>query len=310
VDARPIVARSGPGDAGVAAIAAKQHGSINAAQLRFVGLDRKAVSRRKQHGLLHPKHRGVYAVGHGALGELGEIVAALLAIGPGGSVSHQAAAFLAKTLPSLALPIDVSVARSNGHRRSRSGITVHQPIALQGPDVTRRGIIPFTSPARTLIDLAETDFALVEPALNEGRAIKAFTQHDIDRALVRSEGRLGAKRVSALLASESDPGFSRSEAERILRGLLRRAGFPPARRNSEIHKIELDFYWPDEKLNVEFDGFGTHGQRRRNFESDRDRDGALAAKGIQVIRVTWWQLTREAPKVVARIAAALALRGA
>ena len=111
----------------------------------------------------------------------------------------------------------------------------------------------------------------------------------------------------AYLDAEADPGFSRSRAERILRGLLSRSGLPSPRRNAAVHGVELDFWWPEAKVNVEMDGFGSH-RRRRNFESDRDRDTFLASRGIQVLRFTWWKLTREQPVVVARIAAALALR--
>ena len=47
-----------------------------------------------QRGLLHPDHRGVYAVGHAELPPLGREVAALLACGPSAVLSHRSAAAL------------------------------------------------------------------------------------------------------------------------------------------------------------------------------------------------------------------------
>ena len=49
-------------------------------------------------------------------------------------------------------------------------------------------------------------------------------------------------------------------------------------------------HWPDQKLIVEVDGYGTHGDRRA-FETDRLRDQRLLAAGWRVARVTDWQMT-------------------
>jgi very-short-patch-repair endonuclease len=65
--------------------------------------------------------------------------------------------------------------------------------------------------------------------------------------------------------------------------------------------------WPEHKLVVEVDGYAFHAGRRA-FERDRRRDAALAALGYTVVRVTWRQLVDAPHAVVARIAAALAVR--
>lgn len=113
--------------------------------------------------------------------------------------------------------------------------------------------------------------------------------------------------MAQLLRLEESPGFSRSRGETILARLIREAGLPPPRRNSVVHRRELDFYWPDARLNAEVDGSTTH-TRNRNFESDRERDAELATHGIQVISFTWLQLIQSSSTVVARLAAALAIR--
>ena len=54
-------------DAGLAAVAARQHGVVSSTQLRGLGLTKQNVAWRAAAGRLHPLHRGVYAVGHAAL---------------------------------------------------------------------------------------------------------------------------------------------------------------------------------------------------------------------------------------------------
>ena len=53
---------------------------------------------------------------------------------------------------------------------------------------------------------------------------------------------------------------------------------------------EVDLHWPDVKLIVEIDGYGTHDHRRA-FETDRLRDQRLLVAGWRVARVTDWQMT-------------------
>ena len=66
---------------------------------------------------------------------------------------------------------------------------------------------------------------------------------------------------------------------------------------------ELDVYWPEARLALEIDGAETHDTTYA-FHSDRRRDRALAAQGIQVNRVTWpdlnAELTRQLRAILAR----------
>jgi very-short-patch-repair endonuclease len=87
--------------------------------------------------------------------------------------------------------------------------------------------------------------------------------------------------------------------------LLRDARLPEPLTNVRVAGFEADFFWPDQKLIVEFDGYQFHGHRRA-FERDRRRDQAHIAAGYTVIRVTWRQLTEEPLAVVATISRVLA----
>jgi very-short-patch-repair endonuclease len=106
-------------------------------------------------------------------------------------------------------------------------------------------------------------------------------------------------------ALATDGTFTRSEAERALRALIRRAHLPQPRTNARVEGVEVDAHWPEQRLIVEVDGFAFH-RTRAAFERDRARDAQLTAAGFRVIRVTWRQLQHEPERVAATIAAALA----
>ena len=277
---------------------------VTLAQLRFAGLSPDQVRRSCRRGWLERVHRGVFAVGHRPRTTRATATAAVLGVGDGSIVSHGYAAAIQDLSPDCEGVVELTMPPSR--RRSRPGIRVHRSITISPADILRIDGLPLTAPARTILDLADCGGAF-EVALNEARAHRSVTAAALRSVICRNRGRRGAAILDDFLTAERDPGFSRSDAEEALRKLIRRAGLPPPQRNVRLHGAELDFYWPQAKLNAETDGFATHG-RRRNFESDRERDARLASHGIQVLRFTWWQLTREAPKVVARLAAALALR--
>lgn len=307
VDAGGILASTGPGDAAAAAIAAGQHGHITSAQLAFVGIGRDAIASRARRGWLHRAHRGVYLLGHPSTPEIGRLAGAILACGPLALLSHRAAAFLWGLLPLLPGPMDVSLPQRHG--RNRPGIRVHRAAALGRRDRRRRDGLPVTSPARTLLDLAESEPpAELEAALNAARTARLITQSELGVLLARSVGHRGLAQLAPLFRAQTTNEFSRSRAERIMRRLIERAGLPTPRRNVVVHGHELDLFWPELALNVEVDGYTWHSTRSQ-LDSDRDRDTFLAAHGIQVIRFTRSQLLEPA-LVVARLSAAIALAAA
>jgi very-short-patch-repair endonuclease len=159
-----------------------------------------------------------------------------------------------------------------------------------------------TTPARTLLDLAAAgSISRVELALDEARALRLVSQEEV--AELAGSGRRGGAVLRGLIADA--PGFTRSEAERRLRALARRARLPPPRTNVRLHGHELDAYWPQQRLAVEVDSYAFHTPRAA-FEGDRRRDQELMAHGVRVARVTWRQLADEPEAVVARLAAGLA----
>lgn len=294
----------GGGDATAATFASRQHGLVTIAQLRYAGLSRSAVAHRVAGGRLFGVHRGVYLVGHTARTELTTLAAAVLAIGPGALISHASAALLWELIESHRGPVHVTVPRASA--RVRPLIVVHRMAALDKQDLRVRAGLPVSSPAATILDLAETWSPVeVERALNEARQRRLVRQGELDSLIARSPGRRGLKILVPLLRSQTNNDFSRKEAERILWGLIRQADLPTPRRNVRVSGFELDFFWPELRLNVETDGYQWHSARHR-LNADRDRDATLAANGVQVLRFSWDQLKRP-QQVLARLSAAIAL---
>ena len=100
--------------------------------------------------------------------------------------------------------------------------------------------------------------------------------------------------------------MTRSEAERRLLALIRRARLPIPRTNVRIGRHEVDFHWPEQRLVLEVDGYAFHSSRRA-FERDRLRDAELQALGQRVMRATWRQIEREPQALLVLIAGALAV---
>jgi very-short-patch-repair endonuclease len=257
------------------------------AQLRQLGLPRQAVHARMRAGRLYELHRGVYAVGHQALTWRGRLVAAVYACGSGALASHRAAGAVHGLVGAGRIEVTVP----HGHR-ARRGIQVHRSRVIRSDDQTRIDGIPVTSVARTLVDLADV--------LPEDRLAKAIQQAEILRtfdltALERAAtpGRRGEHRLHRALANyRPEPHLLRGEAERRLKQLCTRHRLGRPQFNVSIHGYEVDAYWPEDNLALEIDGAATHNTTHA-FHDDRRRDRALAAAGIQTIRVTWPDLTAE-----------------
>jgi predicted transcriptional regulator of viral defense system len=70
-------------DLALAEVANEQLGLASLAQVVAAGVGRRAAQERAESGRLHRVHRGIYAVGHEALGREGRLLAAVRACGEG-----------------------------------------------------------------------------------------------------------------------------------------------------------------------------------------------------------------------------------
>jgi len=279
-------------DSAIAEVAESQHGVVTAAQLSDAGLGSAAISERASSGRLHRVHRGVYAVGHLALGNEGRWMAAVLACGGEAALSHGSAAALWGLLRPIGGPVHVSVPSTSGRARRR-GIHLHRCPTLSlvstslglaeetrhSPLVTVRNRIPVTSVARTVDDLR----GAVAPYL-------------VRRA------RRQAELAGVRLDGESDR--TRSDLERDFLRFCRRHDIPTPEVNVQVGRYEVDFLWREARLIVETDGYHYH-RGETAFESDHARDLDLRRHGYAVHHYTGAQLRDEPAEVVAELGDAL-----
>jgi predicted transcriptional regulator of viral defense system len=295
-------------DRAIARLAARQGGVVSARQLAAAALSRQAVHGRVRRGLLHPVHRGVYAVGHPAISVLGRRWAAVLALGDGAFVSHEAAADAFAIRPSSSWLVHVSV-RGRGGRGPRPGIRIHRPHLLPDEEVTALDGLPITTPARTLLDLAATGLTGrgLEAAVDRAEQQRLLDFADLRELLARHPRRPGTRRLEALLASYSAPLDTRSHLEELVIELCDAHDLPRPLVNCVIEGRVRDFYWPSRRLVVEADGYAWH-RSPSAFNDDRERDVELALAGLRGLRFTWHQVTRRRPYVADAILRGLGAR--
>ena len=268
----------------IGALASRQHGVVSLQQLRELGLTRHRIEARVEAKRLYRLHRGVYAVGHEALTPRSHFIAAVYACGPGSLLSHRAAGALQGLLDSTGV-IEVTAKRGC---KPKPGVVVHRSRHVHPDDRAQVDGIPTTSVARTLVDLADVlNERQLTRAVRQAELLKVFDLRAIEAALERSPGRRGRHRLKrVLVAYRPEPHLLRSRAERRLKRLCERHHLPQPQFNAQVAGYEVDVYWPQARLALEFDGAETH-QTRFAFHEDRRRDRVLATEGIQVARVTW-----------------------
>jgi very-short-patch-repair endonuclease len=291
----------------VARVLRSQNAAITYEQLIAAGLSRAAIRARVARGALVAVFYRVYVAGDPVMLPLAAETSALLSLGDA-VLSHRSAATVWGLTPPDRTTIHVTVP---GNPRPRPGVTIHRVRSLHPADLRIRHNLRLTSPARTMIDFAaDASSSELADAFGEARGKRLLSDAALSAALSRAPGNHEGAAVIRKLGRE-DPGstYTRSKAERLIRRLMKEAELPQPLVGRRLNGFTVDFLWPDQRLILEVDGHDTHGDRLA-FEEDRRRDQIQTAAGHTVVRVTWRQLTQEPMAVTARIAQALALRGA
>ena len=280
-----------PPDRRIAGVARRQHGVISRAQLVALGLSVAEIEGRVRRGRLHRVHQGVYAVGHLSLTRNGGFMAGVLACGDGAALSHFSAAVLWAMVRDRSWPVHVTSPKNRRH----AGLKVHRA-PLDGERVRRDGIV-VTTPARTLIDLADVaPRRLLERAIDEADYLRLDTT-----GLVPRHGRSGSRVLASVLAVHT-PGSTRtrSELEEMFLALCDRHGIPRPEVNVQIEGYECDFVWREQRVIVETDGGAAHGTAWAR-EHDPIKDAELTVAGWRVIRLTYVRVVNEPEAVAAQI---------
>lgn len=284
------------------ALATTQRGVVTAAELRAIGVDKDMRDQWMRRKRLHRRFRGVYLLGHPLPPPLALELAALKAAGRDALLARYTAAHLFGWLPA---PPEIHVV-TVGHRvRKQQALAPHTTPRLDPADRARYAGLPITAPARTIVDLArEVSEFVLERSLQEAMARKQVRPAQVEAALERATDPAGSRLLRALL-SGTHGGYSRSEGERVLLGLIRRARLPEPDRNQDIGPWNVDFLWRDRMLVVELDSYDAHTSSWA-FDRDHRKTIELERLGYTVRRFTGRQLKREPYLIVAEIARLLA----
>jgi len=224
-------------------------------------------------------------------------MAAVLACGRRGVLSHRSAAALWGLGPRWRDPIEVSAPS----RKRVEGVLVHRSRTLTSQEVTVHFGIPVTTVARTLLDLADVlDDRALARAVNDAQLKQRLRLDDLGALLADSPGRNTARLTPFV---EGACGPTRSVFEDAFLAFVDEYGLPRPEVNETIAGHEVDMLWRDERLIVELDSRDYH-DADQPFERDRDKDADLLVAGYSVVRITWRRL-RDAPAREARRLAGL-----
>ena len=264
---------------------AAQHGVVTRRQLLALGMSPKAIRHRLETGRLHELHRGVYAVGRPEVGRLAQLMAAVLACGPGARLSHRSGAELWGIRKRFDGRIEVSVP-ATAHPRCPE-LKVHRRAHLKPPRLV--GDIPVGDPVSILVDLATClSTEAVEDAVNEADRLRLVATDRLPALLAAHPRRPGRGRLRRILESQT---FSRSQTalERRFLPIARAAGLPEPGSQARLGRYRVDFHWPALGLVVETDSL-TYHRTAADQAVDITRDQAHARAGLRTLRFTHSQV--------------------
>ncbi len=294
----------------IAERAGQQLGLIRRDQLPDLGVGAGPLRSLTRSGLLVPVGRQVFRHAGFAITEDSRLLAAAWTAGPGAAVSHLAAAGLwgFDGIQRGAVEVTVPAPRQP---RAVPGL-VHRARDLLEVDVTTKGLIPVTTPARTLLDSAprlrpEQLEEALDGLCRRGQVQIAFLAWRVDE--LRTSGRPGVSKLHELLRRAQRRRGEESWLESAFLRILRDFRLPLPRLQvtvvgvGEGRRYRLDGCYDDRLLVVEVDGHATHATRRQR-QADAERERRLVAAGYRVVRFTYEDVT-ERPEHVGRMMAEL-----
>jgi very-short-patch-repair endonuclease len=265
-------------------------------QLIRLGYSERQVRHRIGLQVLFRVYRGVYAVAGSKDTFEFRVMAGVLAGGEGALASHRCAAVL---FGLRRIRCDLPTVTVRGRSAPElPGLESHRREILEPADRTRIGVIPVTSPAWTLLDLAgvfdlavDAERARLGGALDDVIVRKLASLRAVERLLDRvGRRRLQGAAVLGELVAERAAGTRPSQTglEDELLEVFRMFGLPEPERQYEVRlpnggKAIFDAAYPELKLAFEADGDESHKGLLDRMR-DQARDGQCRLIGWDVHR--------------------------
>lgn len=253
---------------------------------------------------------GVYRVARAPVTWHSQVLAAVLAGGPGAVASHRTAGALLGLDGCRRGTPEVTVPRGRRYRPPQ--VRVHESTDLHLAAVTRVDGIPTTAVTRTLVDLgAVVSRRRVHLALDNARR-RSLTDWDqlLDALVAHARrGRRGVGALRAILDEHyGEVEKTGSGSERLVATLLAQAGLPkPVLQHEVVHEgrtYRIDLAYPAEWVAIEYDG-RQHAEVEV-WESDHPRQNDVVLSGWTVLRYTRRMYLREPERIVREVRQALA----
>jgi very-short-patch-repair endonuclease len=286
---------------------ARHHGLITTRTARAFGLPLDSVLHLARTGQLIRVHRGVYRHAASPVTDAQRLLAALLAVGPAGVLSHRTA--LARHGARNFVCDLIELTHRSTSLPLHDGLVVHRSRTLREADVVTIDGLRITTRARTLADCCGlVPTTLLVRQAQQWMAERLLRPDDLDAAAAPIGNRRDIGRFITAI-ERSIPGAD-SVAEASLGQILRRAGMPPDHHvvvtTQRGFSFELDWAYPRHRLGLEMDGDGIHLRSEHAFDDDRFRRNELEIAGWRILNFTVRHLRRPA-SIVDQVGRALAL---
>lgn len=285
-------------DARVADIASEQRGLITTAELHEAGLGDGDIVYRVRAGRLHPLFRGVYRVGHRAIDRDAWFLGATLSVGPDSGLGFQTACQHYEVWDGQVGEVHVVAPR-----RFRPQPRLQPHSVLTPLDFREVRGVRVVQPALAVVQFAAVtrDPVAVRRVAREAQVAKLVTHDELLAAC--SAGGRGVKRLRAALTG--GPSATANGGEDVALDLIRSCGLDPLVQ-APLLGFVADFYLPEHRLVIEFDG-RVHDIPVVRLQDDR-RQAILEAAGLRVIRLRWVDVTTLREQTRARLLAATATK--
>lgn len=274
---------------------------VDRADVRAVGMDRRAVQRRVKAELMHPLFPGVWAWGHRAITREAWFLAAVLSVGARAMLCGASACQLYGLLGRRIGRIHVL---SDKRRRNAGRLIVHHADPL--PARRRRKGIPVVPVEEALLGLAADETVSdhdVRRAIRQAQVEKLTSHAKLVAHARRSVGRPGIRRFRDLVGDRPAP--TKSELEDAALALLRRYDFDPV-CNVLVDGERADVVVGGVILELDSEAFHDNSVSAAN---DARRHEVWQANRRRTRRWTWDDVHVTPVRTIRRLRAAIASPG-
>ncbi len=288
-----------------------QYGVISRSQAIRAGLSPGMIKFRVRSDRWRQLHSGIYATFTGAPGRGARLWAALLAAGPGATLSYQTAAELQGLADTVTNPIHVTVPHSR-RVAEIDGVFLHRS------DRAAEAVLAGSRPPRTTIEETVLDLTQTAQSFDDvcGWVTRAIARELTDETSLRQamtkRPRLRWRAdLHELIVAAAGGDHSVLEF-RYHRDVEKAHDLPePTRqvpfRGPNGRRGRRDRLYEPYRVVVELDGRLAHPDENR--WKDKTRDNAAAAEGIQSLRYGWMHISRQPCETAAEVARVLRRRG-